>query len=793
MGSTTTKARWLQRTAGGWRLGATAQVPTTVERPVADVMIGVGQALDRLTDLAPESAGLPLVATSSAGGGLQVAVLGLRLGTSGQAAAQAVLGAGGYVSGAFALDDGRAWMTRILRLAELRPDAVLFVGGVDQAEVQPQLLVLGEILRMADVRSRWSPDGRVPVVFAGNAAALRVMEPTLADHPVIGAGNVLADPRSARDKLIHIFLEHVIRAAPGYDALRERAAYPVLPTPVAFATMLESWHPDAPFAAFDIGGATTDVFSGPPVRRTVSASLGMSYHLKNALASVDPRRLRRWLSPEELARAEAYAATKMIRAEALPDDPALVAAEVAIAREILALAWAEHLASGAAARPQLLFGSGGMFAHHPPEVCRWLLGGVPAARGARYLRDRAFIAPHLGAIATAEPDAALSAFLEASIDALPTTEHDWRSVRRLLAVGGEPVPAAGPCLPVEVWTEVVDLPPGAKAGASLAQLVARDDILAESDEAVRGFPWIIRAWERLRVQREEMAECVVVAPGDAVARRQIIARAIRPQLCTFLRSPVDGFVVGDARHTGVVVIREKPAGAVVQVKITEALHCTPAEARGWLLVKEGDAILAGSFLAGKSSAIWNRPATGWPAAPISGIVSSISPDVTITIDATPARGVVVAPAPGVVASLGSRQIALRASGWRIEGTMGVGGEAWGLLQVTAGSPGDVAGAIVAFAGEFSEAAARRAVEAGAAGVIGGSLPVAALESLIGQRLRIANTGGEDLTCPLVLLDGFGPPAGVGDRLAAADGRLVRVSGVTQVRAGARRPYVAWYT
>ncbi|HEY9069858.1 MAG TPA: glutamate mutase L, partial [Candidatus Ozemobacteraceae bacterium] len=93
-GSTTTKAILFGRDAAGWRLEGRGEAPTTVEPPVADVMQGVWNAVAELEELtglrladgtagvlvrpASERSGVDaFVATSSAGGGLQVLVAGI--------------------------------------------------------------------------------------------------------------------------------------------------------------------------------------------------------------------------------------------------------------------------------------------------------------------------------------------------------------------------------------------------------------------------------------------------------------------------------------------------------------------------------------------------------------------------------------------------------------------------------------------------------------------------------------------------------------------------------------------
>lgn len=117
-GSTTTKAILIERTEEGYRLIARGEAPTTVEAPFDDVTIGVLNAMRELEEvtgrtlltdnkvllrsssaLRPSSldndAGADLyVSTSSAGGGLQMMVMGVVKTMTAESDQRAALGCG---------------------------------------------------------------------------------------------------------------------------------------------------------------------------------------------------------------------------------------------------------------------------------------------------------------------------------------------------------------------------------------------------------------------------------------------------------------------------------------------------------------------------------------------------------------------------------------------------------------------------------------------------------------------------------------------------------------------------
>ncbi|MEM2127881.1 MAG: glutamate mutase L, partial [Candidatus Bathyarchaeia archaeon] len=51
VGSTTTKARFFGRVDGRWRFIASGEAPTTVEKPVEDVTMGVRNAIREVEEL----------------------------------------------------------------------------------------------------------------------------------------------------------------------------------------------------------------------------------------------------------------------------------------------------------------------------------------------------------------------------------------------------------------------------------------------------------------------------------------------------------------------------------------------------------------------------------------------------------------------------------------------------------------------------------------------------------------------------------------------------------------------
>src|SRR5882724_1160056 len=367
-GSTTTKAIMIEKKDGHYRQTYRGEAPTTVEEPVADVTIGVTNALTELQELA----GRPLIdergqiirpakssegcdiyiSTSSAGGGLQMVVAGVVKEMTAASAKRAALGAGAIVMEVLAANDKRRPHEQIQRIRELRPDMILISGGTDGGNVN-QVVQIAERIAPARPQPRFGGEYKMPVIFAGNKEAAPLVQKTFDDsvaltvvdnlRPVLERENL----GPARDEIHDLFLEHVMAHAPGYDKLIEWAGAPIMPTPGAVGNILQTIARKQAInvVGVDIGGATTDVFSvfDGVFNRTVSANLGMSYSISNVCAEATLPGILRWVHFDmEEHELRDRIGNKMIRPTTIPQTVEELQIEQAIAREALRLSFAQH-------------------------------------------------------------------------------------------------------------------------------------------------------------------------------------------------------------------------------------------------------------------------------------------------------------------------------------------------------------------------------------------------------------------------------------------------------------------
>jgi uncharacterized protein (TIGR01319 family) len=294
VGSTWTKGALVS--AAGELLG-TAQHATTVP----EVLRGIDAVTGELG-----ARGAEVLACSSAGGGLRLAVVGQERLISAEAGYRVALSAGARVVHVSAGElDGAG--VRWLRAA--RPDVLLLVGGTDGGD---EKVLLHNAKRLAANRIP------VPIVLAGNVKvrdeATEVLRRT--GRTVLPADNVLPDvgelaPAPARRAIRDVFLRHVIGGkglsrGPRFRRLvRTVTPDAVLSGVSRLARVLATQEePAGAVLVVDVGGATTDVYSAvstaddqdravalPADRRTVEGDIGMRWSAPGVVAEAVAERL----------------------------------------------------------------------------------------------------------------------------------------------------------------------------------------------------------------------------------------------------------------------------------------------------------------------------------------------------------------------------------------------------------------------------------------------------------------------------------------------------------------------
>ncbi|MCB5263793.1 MAG: glutamate mutase L [Candidatus Cloacimonadaceae bacterium] len=463
IGSTTTKAIVID--CSQRKLLALEHADTTVEAPYNDVKIGIINAIKSIerqsgisliTDIKPDNSfspapGVRYLSTSSAGGGLQILVIGLTLFDSASSAQRAAYGAGGIILDVFAINDNRSPIEQMLAMRNLRPDMILISGGTDGGAIS-SVLRLAEILRIAKPMPKFSTSVKIPTIYAGNCDAADMIRMMISQDfdlhilPNLRPSLKQENLKPSRDKIQELFMETVMERAPGYSEIKDIVQAQILPTPVGVLqtlTKLNSAKAEN-LILFDIGGATTDVFTriNSHFQRTVSANLGMSYSALNVMKESEIETLR-GLLPQSISEDELrnYIGNKTIYPTLNPNSVNEYRIEHALAKCALKLALEQHeemhfikeklgfldaLKSNGkdkyeakfhyisneeayyfyASDIDLIIGAGGVFAHaqNTNQCLDILITGILPLGITELAIDKHFITPHLGVLSTVEED-----------------------------------------------------------------------------------------------------------------------------------------------------------------------------------------------------------------------------------------------------------------------------------------------------------------------------------------------------------------------------------------------------
>jgi uncharacterized protein (TIGR01319 family) len=420
-GSTFTKAVLLDPSDGS--LLAAASVPTTIGTDVLDGYRSICQTI--------AAGGFPaaddVLACSSAGGGLRLAVVGYERSVTAEAGHRVGLSAGAKIVHVAA---GPMTTAQVAALRATRPDVILLVGGTDGGNAE---VVQHNGARLAKARLG------APVVVAGNVQArgevALALESTgrrflLTDNvlPQIGVIN----PDGARAAIRQMFLRHVI-GGKGLSRGPQFASMVRAPTPDAMLRGVETLAAatDGDVLVFDIGGATTDVYSvispegeDATLRkevvaplwhaRTVEGDLGMRWNARGVAKAASVEHL---LSGPNLARLQTWAAAVEVDPTCLATGDDEVELDLTLARVAALTAVRRHARParpGEPARPLTrlahVIGSGGVMRHSPPamrdEVLRAVItdvgGGWKVPTKAHTSVDSAYLLFAAGLLADAE-------------------------------------------------------------------------------------------------------------------------------------------------------------------------------------------------------------------------------------------------------------------------------------------------------------------------------------------------------------------------------------------------------
>lgn len=288
-GSTFTKATLVDMKEK--RVIFTSKTPSTVSTDASAALeLLYGQIKKEIGETSFASAAK--LATSSAAGGLRMAVIGLTQTLSNVAGRNAAFGAGAKIVRSYS---GLLTKEDVEELQSLDIEIILLCGGYEGGNTTA-------VLHNVDMLG--SMDSRFPIIYAGNSEIMKDVKIKLylkrkecfvVNNIIPAVGEINSEP--TEDLIRNIFLERITNMK-GLDKVRNMIDRIVMPTPAAvlkagelLSTGCEGEAGLGELMIVDIGGATTDIhtyckpraFRGakivgspePYARRTVEGDLGM--------------------------------------------------------------------------------------------------------------------------------------------------------------------------------------------------------------------------------------------------------------------------------------------------------------------------------------------------------------------------------------------------------------------------------------------------------------------------------------------------------------------------------------
>jgi uncharacterized protein (TIGR01319 family) len=465
IGSTWTKGAAFRVDGAAVALIARAARPTTVA-DLTDAFFSVLSEIAGADPLPALRAGqLKLHYSSSAKGGLAVAAIGLVPEVTLEIGKIAAQSAGAKLTQVFSYH-----LTRqdIAGLEASPPDILLFAGGTDGGNTR---YVLGNAAAIA--RSAIDCE----IIYAGNRAIADEVAERLVGKRLTIVDNLLPafnepNPDPARDAIRTIFLDTIAKGK-GLDRIMDTTGAAPLPTPFAMLEYARAIREHVAgwenFILFDMGGATTDVYSAnketplpgtirrglpePDVKRTVEGDLGMRVSAPSTCRAADTATMQSLLesSGHDHETFLQYADALTAQPGFLPDSPQDQHFDHLLAGICVGQAMARHAGRGALVfTPEgavevhtgrnlhgvrKIIGSGGWLGRaHDFSPAAWIADHAIDRRGRRvlvpqqfgYYRDVSGLFPLLANLAREYPCAAAQAGI-AGLMAPPPVETRDRS------------------------------------------------------------------------------------------------------------------------------------------------------------------------------------------------------------------------------------------------------------------------------------------------------------------------------------------------------------------------------
>jgi hypothetical protein len=437
VGAITTRAVLFDVVEGIYRFIAAGQAPSTAEAPIADVGLGVREAIESIqtitgrTFLDPnrrliipsqlDGSGVDSFAASiSAGPAIRTAIVGLLSDVSLESARHLVETTYARIVERIGLADHRLPEEQIDALLRSRPDLIVLAGGTDGGASRSTQKMLDSV----GLACYLMPSEKRPaLLFAGNTSLTEDVKTLMADltpslhiSPNVRPALETEDLDPAMNEMAHIVTKIRKGQLRGVDELETWSNGHVLPSSYAVGRMIRFLSSGASGGVLgvNLGASAASIAAGINGKLSLRTypQFGLSENLAALLQTVDIDHFTRWLSldlDENMVRDYLY--QKSLRPSILPATPEDHVIAQAVARQALYLATRaavkELPSTTRSLRPdlmpffELILASGASLTEAPThgQSMLLLLDAIQPVGVTRFLLDRNNLLPLLGVAA----------------------------------------------------------------------------------------------------------------------------------------------------------------------------------------------------------------------------------------------------------------------------------------------------------------------------------------------------------------------------------------------------------
>lgn len=333
IGSTWTKGALWSVTEGFPTLQEVARTPTTIK----DLGIGVFEIVTALSgtedieDFRRQGDHWPVYYSSSAKGGLSIAVVGLVPQLSAHVGRLAAWSSGGRITHLWSWTLTEA---QVKQIEDSQPDIILLTGGTDGGH-EKSILHNARVIGASQCQAK--------VIYAGNQTIASEVERLLQSKRCLVVPNLMPDLETTnalpcQQAIRKEYLDTIVEGR-GLSQLVEVFGRPPLLTPAAMLSLVTAIDAEVDafkgFVLVDMGGATTDVYSTdtdtnnstdtirrgiiePRIKRSVEGDLGLRV---SALALLDVIEQTADATVDELDELRPWCAQVHVTPSLLPSDP----------------------------------------------------------------------------------------------------------------------------------------------------------------------------------------------------------------------------------------------------------------------------------------------------------------------------------------------------------------------------------------------------------------------------------------------------------------------------------------